>query len=392
MTNQLSKKIDHIPNLTVVSAYFHPKIGGLETIAYTTAKKLHTSGEYNVSIITSNYAGTGYKKEIIDGMTVHRLPIWFVLSNSPINPLWYSQIKKIYKKEQTDIVHTHSPVPFMADVAVFAAQSEHIPTVSTYHSGGMKKGKWWTDVIIYFYEEYFLRALFKKTNKVVTVHQEFMKKNYPEVGYKTFFIPTGVDLKRFTPTALPENDMVTFVGRIEHSSSWKGIEQLLQAMVLVLKERPEVKLTLVGGGDALAHYTERTKSLGISDSVFINGPKFGLDLVKAYAETTLIALPSTSDSEAFSVTLVEAQASGRPIIGTTTGGTPQVIQDGENGLLVPPKDPQALADAILRILGDRKLAEQMSEAGSKKSKEFSWEIQTKKYSLLFEELLNNTVS
>jgi len=280
----------------------------------------------------------------------------------------------------------------MADVAVFAAQSLHIPTISTYHSGGMKKGKLWTDVIIYFYEEYFLRALFKKTDKVVTVHQAFMKKNYPEVAYKTSFIPTGVDLERFTPTPLPETPMVTFVGRIEHSSSWKGIEQLLHAMVLVIKERPEVKLTLVGGGDALEHYRERVKVLGISDSVSITGPKFGPDLVKAYTETTLVALPSTSDSEAFSVTLVEAQASGRPIIGTTTGGTPQVIQDGENGLLVPPKDPKALGNAILRILGNRKLAEQMGAMGSKKSKEFSWEIQTKKYTLLFQELLNKKMS
>lgn len=387
MNNQLTKNISHISNLAVVSAYFYPKIGGLETIAYTTAKKLHQSGEYNVSIITSNYDGKGYKKEIIDGMTVHRLPITFVLSNSPINFSWHSQIKKIYIEEKIDIVHTHSPVPFMADVAVFAAHNLNIPTVSTYHSGGMKKGKVWTDVIIYFYEQYFLRAMLRKTNKVVTVHQAFMKKNYPEVAYKTSFIPTGVDLERFSPTPLPETEMVTFVGRIEHSSSWKGIEQLLQAMVLVIADRPEAKLTLVGGGDALEHYKERAKTLGIEKSVTIAGPKFKDDLVKAYAATTLICLPSTSDSEAFSVTLVEAMASGRPIIGTTIGGTPQVIEEGKNGLLVAPKDPKALAHAILRILSDKTFAQAMGDYGARKSKEFSWEIQTEKYKKLFSDVL-----
>ncbi len=387
MNDQTNKTVSHIPNLAVVSAYFYPKIGGLETIAYTTAKKLHQSGGYNVSIITSNYNGKGYKKEIIDGMTVHRLPITFVLSNSPINFSWYSQIKKIYKEEKIDIVHTHSPVPFMADVAVFAAHSMTIPTVSTYHSGGMKKGKAWTDIIIYFYEEYFLRAMLRKTNKVVTVHQAFMKKNYPEVAYKTSFIPTGVDLERFSPTPLPEREMVTFVGRIEHSSTWKGIEQLLQAMVLVTAERPEAQLTLVGGGDALEHYKERVKALGIENSVIVAGPKFKDDLVKAYQDTTLIALPSTSDSEAFSVTLVEAMASGRPIIGTTIGGTSQVIEEGKNGLLVSPKDPKALAQAILRILSDKTFAKEMGDYGAKKSKEFSWEIQTKKYKDLFEDVL-----
>lgn len=282
------KKISTPPNLTIISPYFYPHIGGLETIAYTTAKKLHQSGKYNVSIITSNYAGKGYKNEIIDGMTVHRLSILFVLSNSPINPLWYWKIKKIYKQEKTDIVHAHSPVPFISDVAIYAAKSRKIPTVITYHSGSMKKGNRLLDPIIYVYEKIFLRRLFKISDKVVTVHQAFMKKNYPEVAYKTSFIPTGVDLERFKNTPLPEaTEVVTFVGRIEHSSSWKGIEQLLQAMKFVVRERPQARLVLVGGGDAVEYYKQRVENLNIAASVNLPGPQFGADLVRAY-ELSLI--------------------------------------------------------------------------------------------------------
>lgn len=386
MNNNFKNKI---PNLTVVCAYFYPKIGGLETIAYTTAKMLHKSSKYNVSIITSNYDGKGYKKEVIDGMNVHRLPISFKLSNSPVNPFWYFSIKKILKIEQTDIVHTHSPVPYMADVAVRAAMSLGIPTVATYHSGSMKKGRYFIDLIIRFYEQFFLRKLFKIATRVVTVHQAFMKNNYPEVAYKTSFIPTGVDLARFQNTPVPTNTKkITFIGRIEKSSSWKGIEPLLQSMVIVLKKEPDAILELVGGGDALDLYRNRAKELGIEKNVEINGPKYSDELVSVYKGTNVVVLPSTSDSEAFSVTLVEAMASGRPIIGTKIGGTPQVIQEGKNGLLVTPKDSVALAEAILSVISNPNFAQEMGANGAMQSKNFSWEIQTQKYEDLFEKILN----
>jgi glycosyltransferase involved in cell wall biosynthesis len=386
MNNSESK--NKVTNLAVVCAYFYPKIGGLETIAYTTAKMLHKSGKYRVSIITSNYDGVGYKKEIIDGMTVHRLPISFKLSNSPVNIFWYRDIKKILKQEEIDLVHTHSPVPYMADVAVRAAKSLGIPTVATYHSGSMKKGKFLIDVVIRLYEQFFLRKLFKLATRVVTVHQVFMRTNYPEVAYKTSFIPTGVDLDRFSNTPVPaETKKVTFIGRIELSSKWKGIEQLLQAMVIVLKSEPSAILELVGGGDALDMYRNRAKELGIENNVEINGPKYANELVEVYKNTTVVVLPSTSDSEAFSVTLVEAMASGRPIIGTKMGGTPQVITDGENGLLVPAKDPKALAQAILRVISDHDFASRLGSNGAVMSKNFSWDIQTEKYTKLFEEIL-----
>lgn len=386
MDNLSNKK--RIPNLTVVSSYFYPKIGGLETIAYVTAKMLHTSGRYNVSVITTNYDGVGYKKDVIDGMNVHRLPIWFKISNSPINLSWYKHIKKIFLDEKTDIVHTHSPVPFMVDIAVMIAYRMNIPTVTTYHSGSMKKGSFFIDLVVRVYEEFFLRKMFHLATKVVTVHRAFMKSNYPEADHKTSFIPTGVDLNRFQKTSIdPSKKIATFIGRIEMSSMWKGINVLIPAMALVIKELPDAKLKLVGGGDALEYYRKMANEYGISDSVEITGPKYANELVDMYKDTTLVVLPSTSDSEAFSVTLVESMASGRPIIGTNIGGTPQVITNGINGLLVPAKDPKELADAMIKILNNSEYAQGLGNAGSEISKNFSWETQTNKYDLLFKEIL-----
>lgn len=383
------KKSDQVRhNLTIVSAYFYPKIGGLETIAYTTAKMLHQSGNYNVSIITSNYSGKGQKKEVIDGMNVYRLPILFTLSNSPINPLWYFMICKIYKLENTQIVHTHSPVPFMADIAVRVAKNNKIPVVCTYHSGSMKKGSLLYDPIIYVYENYFLRNLFRLADVVVTVHQAFMLKNYSEFKNKTKFIPTGVDLDRFKKTEInKETKTVSFIGRIELSSKWKGIEQLILAMKLVVQKVPEAKLKIVGGGDALEFYQNMIINNKLENSIILTGPKFKDELVHIYNESRAIILPSTSDSEAFSVVLVEAMASGRPIIGTNIGGTPQVIRNEENGLLVESMDINMLADAIIKLLQNIDLAKRLGDVGANMSKDFSWDLQTQKYNQIFLNLL-----
>jgi glycosyltransferase involved in cell wall biosynthesis len=117
------------------------------------------------------------------------------------------------------------------------------------------------------------------------------------------------------------------------------------------------------------------------------GPQYNNDLVDAYGKTTMVVLPSISDSEAFSVALVEAMASGRPIIGTKIGGTPQVINDEKDGLLVPAKNPEALALAIERILSNHGFAQQLGDAGALKAQGFTWDIQISKYKDIYKNLL-----
>jgi glycosyltransferase involved in cell wall biosynthesis/uncharacterized membrane protein len=380
-----------ITHVIVVASYFYPKIGGLENYSYLLAKKLNESGKYRVSVITSNYDGKGYKEETIDGMMIHRLPVSFKISNTPINLTWYWQIQRIFADDRPDILHLHSPVPFMTDIAA-AVASKEVPVVLTYHAGSMLKNSWPVDMLLSFYENIFLYKLFKRANKIVTISQEFAKKKFPQFIEKMCFIPTGVDLTRFKKTPLPESEIITFVGRIEHSSSWKGIEQLLQAIKIVLIQRPNAKLELVGSGDAVEHYRQRAEVLGIGSSVKLLGSLIGQDLVDAYERSNMVVLPSTSDAEAFSVVLVEAMAAGRPIIGTNIGGTPQVIHSGENGLLVPAKDPEALSKAILEILDNRVLAESLANTGAERSLNFSWDIQAQKYDDLFQKILENKTS
>ena len=283
-----------------------------------------------------------------------------------------------------DLIHLHSPVPYLPDIVAGVAKGT--PIVLTYHSGSMLENKWAIDLLIGFYETVFLPSLFKRAEAVITISQEFAKLKISQYKKKMHFIPTGVDLNRFKKTPLPAAERVTFVGRLD-KLNWKGVEQLLQAIVLVLKQRPQVVLEIVGGGDALEHYRSRAHDLGIAKSVIFTGEQVGSNLVDAYERSSVVVLPSTSDAEAFSIVLVEAMASGRPIIGTNIGGTPQVIEHGKNGLLVEPNDPKQLANAIEQILGDNILAQSLADYGANKAQSFSWDIQAKKYDELFQTIL-----
>ncbi len=372
--------------IVIVTPYFYPKIGGVENYVYNIARRLHQGGKYHVSIVTSNHETKGYREEIIDGMTVYRLPVWFKISNTPINLQWYGWMRRFFTVENPDIIWIHSPVPFMADIAMLAAKKT--PIVFTYHSGNMLKGKWLLDIPIHFYESVLLRALFRRADTIVSYYPKFAQCELRQFSHKTYFIPPGVDRDQFKVTALPHRtEIVTFVGRIEHNSDWKGVEQLLQAMALVIKQRPRAQLELVGGGDAIEHYRLQAEKLGIGQSVFFIGPKTGQDLAEAYKKASLVVLPSTSDSESFGIVLIEAMASGRPVIGSDIGGIPSVIDHEKNGLLVPPKNPKALAEAIERILGDRVLAVRLANFGEAKAQNFRWENQTKKYVNLFKTII-----
>ncbi|MDB5238938.1 MAG: hypothetical protein JWO00_273 [Candidatus Parcubacteria bacterium] len=372
-------------HITVVSPYFYPKIGGLENIAYTTARNLHQSGIYRVSIITSNHTGKEYVKETIDGMIVHRLPIQFILSNSPVNLTWYWKIKRIFKADRPDLIHVHSPVPYIADMAAYAAGKT--PVVITYHSGSMRKNKWPVDILIDLYEKVFLVALFKKVVAIVAYSPEFIEKELRPFKEKTFYISPGVDLNRFTPTPLSQNKVVTFVGRMEHATKWKGVETLLKAVSIYAKKDPTVRLRLVGTGDAIEHYKKMAFDLNIGSNVVCTGPKLGGALTEEYQRADVVVLPSTSNAESFGMVLVEAMASGRPIIGSNIGGIPQLIDDGKNGLLVAPGDEAALEQAIEKVLTDKKLASTFAERSLVKAREFNWAIQVEKYQNLFKEIL-----
>src|SRR3989344_5387095 len=137
--------------LMVVAPYFYPKIGGMENYAYNISKGLKEKYGWDVVIVTSNHVEKKYKEENLSGMKVYRLPYWFKISNTPINPFWYFELKKIIEKEKPQVINAHTPVPFMVDISALISNKNIL--FITYHMGSMLKNKFISDIFIHFYEK-----------------------------------------------------------------------------------------------------------------------------------------------------------------------------------------------------------------------------------------------
>ena len=157
ITNQKNKKI----KILIVTPYFYPETGGVANYVDNLSKGLVNKHGFEVIIVTSG-ENTNISEIKTSEMKVYRLKRWFKISNTPINPSWYFQIKKIIEKENPDVINAHMPVPFISDVT--ARVCGDIPFILTYHTGAMMlKGKLLEDFLIKFYESFILKATLKKS-------------------------------------------------------------------------------------------------------------------------------------------------------------------------------------------------------------------------------------
>ena len=151
---------------------------------------------------------------------------------------------------------------------------------------------------------------------------------------------------------------------------------------------PLARLVLVGGGDAVEEHRRSADSLGIAGHVAFRGVLTFDELVGAYQQASVVVLPSTTDSESFGMVLIEAMACGTPVIGSSVGGIPFVVDDGRDGLLVPPADPERLAAACLEILGAPDRAAEMGRRGCRKVRDhYTWTAQVARYQAILGDLL-----
>jgi glycosyltransferase involved in cell wall biosynthesis len=142
----------------------------------------------------------------------------------------------------------------------------------------------------------------------------------------------------------------------------KGQRYLLEAWALAKPKLDGAVLVIAGSGELADDLRQQATELGVADSVVFAG--FRSDLPALLARADLFALSSLW--EGLPMAAVEAMAAERPIVATRAGGTPDVVADGETGLLVPPADPAALAQALTRVLGDAALRGRLAQAGGRR--------------------------
>ena len=311
-------------------------VGGVETGTVDLAKYLVSQG--HKSIVVSN-GGALVAQLQSDGSKHYTLPVHKKNIFTAVRCI--GKLVSIIQKEKIDIVHARSRVP--AWIAFFACrktEAHFLTTCHGYYSGHLfSKVMGWGKMII-------------AISEVIGRH---MVQDFAVPAENIRVIPRSVDLEKFNLPRAPKKNKKEFtivmIGRI---TSLKGHPYFLKAMARVIHQLPSAKIQIIGDAPAKKQvYKDElillTKRLGISKQVEFMGNRRDIPELLSKADCLVL---STITQEAFGRVIIEAQAAGVPVVATRVGGVTEIIEHEKTGLLVLPKEIEAMGDAVLRILNN----------------------------------------
>lgn len=363
----------------IVAPHFHPRIGGVETYTLNIATRLVALG-WQVVVVTTGESDT--QPQTLGGMPVYRLPIALTISNTPVGVLWRRRLRRIFDAERPDVINAHTPVPYLADMAQRASGS--IPFVVTYHND-LVKDALLAKVAVSVLQRTLIDRTLRRARRIIATSDYYVRQSRYLHSHesKICVVPPGVDLARFNPEVQVSADLaaryagkqvILFVGSLNKSQQYKGLDILISAFGRVHAESPDVRLVVAGAGDGLDMYRKLAVAAGVADQIDFAGYIGHDKLAQYYKLAAVFAMPSTSRTEGFGMVYVEAGAVGTPVIGSAIGGVPYAVKDGETGLLVSPRDVGGLSRALARVLDDDALARRLGDAAAARARaEFDWQ-------------------
>lgn len=275
----------------------------------------------------------------------------------------YNAVKTLLRREQFELIHLHEPlIPVLPYLVLLNSRAVNVATFHAFRASS----PWYTAFKPY------MTFMMSRLDARIAVSQparDFVGQ-YFHGPYD--IVPNGIDIQRFRnvepfPWANDGVPRILFVGRFNEPR--KGFKYLLRAMPLVHQQFPEARLVVVGGGKP-DHYEGLMERYDVRNVDFV-GLASASDLPRYYASCELFCAPSTS-GESFGIVLLEAMASGRSVVAGDIPGYRSVMTNGHEGLLVPPKNPQSLALALVRLLSDRSLRQRMAVAGQATASRYDW--------------------
>lgn len=357
--------------ICMICSEFPPGGAGIAQSVYNLSIGLVKKG-HQVTIITRGSVFS-IKKEIIDGIIVYRAP--FIMLPPPLHIKFHGLfVNKLLKKiDDFDIIHLHSPlVPFI---------KSNKPKILTVHSCWANESKTFdriTDLYslyINIFKNAFIKTELKSmnnSNQIITISNDLINKikRYYKMNIKIEIIGNGVDSFNFSPTKKKNNIInILFVGRLVYG---KGVLDIIPAARYVCKKFSNCIFSIVGKGHLENRLRKEIINNKLEKNIFLLGSIPHFKLPKLINNSSIFILPSYS--EGLPLSIIEAMACEKPVIGTNIGGIRELIEDGKNGLLVPIKNSKSLADAIIKILENPKLAKQMGENGRKLvEQKYTWE-------------------
>lgn len=299
---------------------------------------------------------------------------------------------RLTREIKFDVMHAHWVIP-NGPVASFVARLKRLPLVVSLHGSDIFVAEQSKPIA------WLARRIFRAASSI-TAPSDDLRLRAIRIGApaaRSHLVPYGVDPSKFTriegagpllrrELGIPDDAPIVFaVGRMVYK---KGFEYLIRAVPAVLREHPEAKVVLAGGGDLQGKLLSLVQQLGVQNSVIMPGWISRDKLPLYFSGCDIFVLPSVVDQQGnvdgLPNTLLEAMSSGRPVVATNVAGIPLAVRDGENGLLVPEKQPGELSTAINLLLRAPDLRQQYGEAGRRRvEQELNWETTARTFERLY---------
>jgi glycosyltransferase involved in cell wall biosynthesis len=396
-------------NVCFVTPEYFPISGGTGAYVYYLSHSLQKLG-HNVHVVARH---TEDSEDTVDGIKVH----YIKGTGNALTRYWRfarsasNKIEELNKKIGFDVIHANLPLVPSFAIPKDSAKALVCAVHSTWKGEAIvtkrdnpkelnpnEKMMLRFNRVLRRYET----QLMKRSDALIAVSKYTVGELTELYGIeeeKIHVIYNGVDINKFKPRPdraklrrefglEEEKKIVLFVGRLYHR---KGLETLLHSIPQVLQEFGDVKFAISGTGFKKKEQSLRdlAKELDIEDIVKFLGYVPDEKLPDLYSASDIFVLPAIYENFPFAI--LEAQATGLPVISTKVGGIPEFLVDNENGFLIDPGDPKQLTERVMALLQDPKLAEKMGRRGRKLIEEkFAWHIITDQVIELYHKLLEKT--
>lgn len=353
--------------IALVSPYDYPYPGGVTSHVqhlydeFTSighdVRIMAPSSNRNIEREQDNVYRVGGVRRIPGNGSIARITLSFRLAR---------RVREILQDEQFDVVHAHEPLmPFLPPTVLRYSDSVNVGTFHAY------RGSYYG----YFYGRPILRRVFANLDARIAVSRaaKLFVRQYFMAPYR--IIPNGVEVERFYPGGvlpLPElqdgRPNILFLGRPEKR---KGVGYLLRAYPRIKNAFPRARFIIIGAGDwqdsPYRAYIERHDMRDIQIVGYVSEE----DKARYLRSAHVLCAPAVQ-GESFGIVLLEAMAAGLPVVASEIVGYRDVVTNGQEGILVPPRNATAVADAVCDILQNPALAAAMGRAGIETAAQYSW--------------------
>lgn len=292
-----------------------------------------------------------------------------------------AHVRRLIQQVQPNLVHAH----YASGYGTLGALSGFHPLITSV---------WGSDVFEFPHRsplhKTWLKLNLARADRIISISHVMAQEARHYTRKSIDVIPWGIDLERFRPMSVQSlfDSSTIVVGTIKALEEAYGINYLLHAFRLLKDKYPELplKLLLVGGGTQESALKQLTSELGLETSTLFTGA-IKHSAVPTYHNMLTVSV-AISNRESFGVSVVESCACERAVVVSDVGGLPEVVENGVSGIVVPPQNPQATANAIERLIFDENLRQQMGKAGRERVvRLYNWKDNVNQMAKIYHELL-----